>query len=548
MTTPRLVIGVASEVADWIRDGEQDIGRWAARGLGINLHDKQIAVSEAMDNDPAQFFLLYWANRAGKTLLVVTKHLHTLFYKRGIPKPLTEREYELWLSEDYRTLHTAPLNELAGRAHSAAADIISGTSPAQRDANGKRRDAPLGEMFVATTERDRTGADRMVVKCLSGATMDFRSTEGGGGRIEGGAWRLASWDEYPQQENPEQIRTVRDRLMTRLSDFDGKLLLTGTLTPETEHIAKEWIGYCEDPTNTDWWGSSAARTDNPNTSSRSLALAERNLEPEDYARTVLGVLGGVKGRLFPSRLVDPIFTNELPRFTPPTEKDGTLRTPAGITSMPESDWTYLHIWDIAIAAADNIGHVWRIPRDWRFSVLRPIVGVRRVEVPGSRTLTSAEIVHTIEETYLPYGGRIVVDATDAHGKNIARELRKAGYPVEDFIFNDRNALHITRKAEAIYQARALMAEGLVQKRDGHGKPVVDTDGVPVLEAAGPYGVLRLPADWHKARDQLSVLREDDRQQKKDEAMVVLMGSNVAYRTRKAKSGRIDSRPFRVFGR
>lgn len=567
---------VPSEVENWVSDGKKDVGRWAANGLGIILHDKQLQVLDALHTEEAQFYFLWWANRVGKTTLVIIWHLHSIFYKIGVAEPETEHEFNLWLHEDYRTLHAAPLGVLATRGHQSIAEISKGTHPAQRDpVTGKRREAPLGTNFAAAKERDAHGADHMVVKSLSGGTIDFYSTEGGAGRLESMAWRRISWDEWPQQEaadKGEGIRTVLNRLQNRGSDWDAKILLTGTITPETEHIAKEWIDRCEDKSDPDWWGSSATRFDNPTASRKAIALAERQFDDEDYQRTVMGQPGGVKGRLFPSFLIDPVFTNELPRFTPPHPQDGgsfadqvvdtRIRRPgqepplqrSRWTQPGESPWVYYHVWDLAIAAADNIGIVARLPRDFLFGwtgtgderLLRAIEGVKFVEVPGSRTLTSAEIQHTIEETFLPYGGRIVLDTTDAHGKNIYRELRRAGYPVDDFTFNERDSRKVLRKDAAIHHTRLLLTEGMGLKRDKAGEITSDAEGVPIFDRSLPYGVLRLPRAWVKARDQLSILRPDDEKQRKDAAMVVLMLCSTAYRARRSRTRQVSSQRLPVF--
>ena len=568
------------EVETWVADGKRDVGRWSANGLGIVLHDKQLAVIEALNTSEAQFYFLWWANRVGKTTLVIIWHLHSVFYKIDLPEPATEHEFNLWLAEDYRTLHAAPLGVLATRAHSAINEMAKGTHPAQRDMEGKRREAPLASHFTATKERDAHGADHMIVKSLTGGTIDFYSTEGTAGRLESAAWRRISWDEWPQQEaadKGEGIRTVLNRLQNRGSDFDAKILLTGTITPETEHIAKEWIDRCEDKTDPDWWGSSATRFDNPTASRKAIELAGRQFDEEDYARAVMGTPGGVKGRLFPSFLIDPIFTNELPRFTSPHPADGgSFVAEAGVplhrhnlrggrveeepvrrsrwTQPGESPWEYLHVWDLAIAAADNIGIVARIPKDWKFGwsdvdgvrTLRPIEGVKFVEVPGSRTLTSAEIQHTIEETFLPYGGRIVLDTTDAHGKNIFRELRRAGYPVDDFTFNERDSRKVLKKDAAIHHTRLLLTEGMDLKRDKAGEITADAEGVPIFDKSRPYGVLRLPRAWTKARDQLSILRPDDEKQRKDAAMVVLMLCSTAYRTRRGRTRQATTQRLPMF--
>jgi hypothetical protein len=557
---------LAPDVERWIADGKQDIGRWAANGLGILLHDKQLAMLEELDEGDHLFHLLTWANRAGKTIGVIIWHLHGIFYKVEIPEPTNDVEFNQWLGEDYRTLHCAPSGTLATVAHEQIVEIGKGTHPAQRDDKGRRRDAPIGSHFVPGKERDAHGADHMVVRSLNGGTMDFRSTEGGALRLEGRAWRRISWDEWPGQESadkPTAIRSVLTRLQQRASDFDAKVLLTGTILDDVEHIAKEWMEKCEDPENADWWGSTATRFDNPHASRKALERAKRTMDVEDYDRAVMGIPGGVKGRLFPGFMLDPIFKNDLPKFTPPHPEDGaTLIARQGFSrygSTGTSPYTYLHLWDLAIAAAENVGLVLRLPADFRFGwttlpdgtrVLRPIEGVQMKIVPGSRTLTSAEIIHTIKEVYLPYGGRIVVDTTDAHGKSIHRTLRQDGYPVDDFTFNERDKVRgVIRKEAAIINTRKLLTEGMALRYDAKGEPEHDADGIPIFERDVPYGVLRLPRDWHKFRDQLAVLKPppDDDKQAKDAAMTVLMGCETAYRTRRGRTRENKTQRFSVFG-
>lgn len=563
---PAVVLEVAPDIERLLLDGRKDVGRWAANGLGIYLHDKQLQVIEALYSDPATFYVLWWANRSGKTMPVVIWHLHGAFYKYELPPPDmgSDRDYQLWVAEDYRTLHTAPTTGLVSKHWAYAGEIIKGTHAAQRDENGTRRAAPLGAFFTPAVESIAGSGEHPVVRCLSGGTIDFYSTEGNATRIESMPWYRGSWDEWPLQDaadKSEAIRTVFNRLMTRLSDYNGRLILTGTITPETEHIAKEWIHLCEDPSEPDWWGMAASRRDNPYASTKSIALAQRQvdagaMDQEDFDRIVEGRVGGVKDRVFPGYMVDPVFRNDLARFTPPHPEDGVQfedvpdlrlarRDRDGKAILPRarlrpkgsSPWTYLHCWDVALAVADNVGFVLRAPADWMFSVERPIEGVARKVIPGSRTLTSAEILHTIEETFLPYGGQIVIDATDGNGKNIARELRRAGYPVIEFVFNERDQRRVIRKEQALINARLLMTEGMQVVRNASGEVKHDAMGVPVFDRDQPYGVVKLPQEWVKTHDQIAVLSVDEerqRKQRKDEAMAFTMGADVAFRERRAR--------------
>lgn len=541
-------------IEEWIVDGSRDIARFAANGLGILLHQKQIDVLQAVLERKASYFFLDWANRAGKTLTLCVMHMHQLWYK-----PFSDAsDYQDWKKTEYATLHTAPLNELAGRAHFALSEITKGVSPAQRDPDtNKRRPSPLAHLYLAIKERDDAGADHMVLRCVpSRAKTDFRSTEGKGARIEGGSWRLISWDEWPQTEgDPEDIRTILNiRLTARAADFGAPIILTGTRTEQTEHIAKDFEAWAEDPEDRDWWSNHAGRRENPSANIESIDRAERlvatgKMDQEDFNRSVLGIEGGVKGRIIPRPLIDKLFSMPLDRFTPPQANDGF-----GHHDVP-SKYTYLHLWDLAIAAAENIGIVMRFPADWSFSVENPAIGVSLKRMPGSKTLTSAEIIHTIEETFLPYGGKIVVDTTDAHGKNIHRELRAAGYPVEDFTFNERPGIrgrpmsplqNIIRKDRAIKALLSLLGEGLALKRDKAGALVMDANDFAAIDITKPFGSLRLPPSWTVAKDQLSLLRPDDQRQRKDAAMAVLMGADVALRARKARNRPNSAQPFSVF--
>lgn len=519
---------IPAETQDWIRAGRTDIALWAYRGLGIKLHPKQVEAAEAVLRGEAAYFLLTWANRAGKSLLLCVIHMHRLFYKLGIAPPRNEHERKLWEAQAYRTLHCSPLNELAGRAWEAIGEIIKGTSPAQRDENNKRRPAPLAQMFATTKERSETGADHILLRCLTGATMDFRSTEGRAARLEGGDWYLITWDEWPSCENPDDVRFILDnRLTARAADHEAPIVLTGTITEMTEHIAKEFIGYCTDPENEDWWGNTAERAVNPNSSQKSMDRAARALGQEDYDRSVRGIPGGVKGRMFPSWLIEPAFDPKLPE-----------------SQVPDKDpkWTYLHVWDLAIASADNVGMVIRVPSDWKFSVANPLVGVRLVVIPGSHTLIDDEITFEIESTFLPYQGVIYVDTTDAHGINVYRMLRRKGLPAKEFDFKARDPKSIvTRKSRGISAIRSIFAEGIDSEKDATGEPVRDIDGIVAHDRAKPYGSMRLPAKWSKAKDQLSILLPppaDDRQ-RKDAAMVVLMICEIAFRERRGRT-RVNS--------
>jgi hypothetical protein len=532
---------VPPDVARWLDQGRDDIELFAAKGLGIRLNRPQIEFAQALLGRHYQYYNLDWANRAGKTTGLCVVHCHQIWYKPW----LKIKTYNEWLQTEYTTLHCAPLGELAGRAWTALQEMSRGMHPAQRDIDtGERRDAPLAPLFSATKVRDPNGSDKMALLCVTGGKTDFRSTEGLAARLESGAWRLITWDEWPATEgDPEDIRFVADvRLPNRAADFDAPIVLTGTRTPDTEHIAREFDEKSANPDNIDWWGSHASRMDNPAHSALAIERARRTMDAEDFNRTILGIEGGAKGRIFPTFLVENMFTNDLPRFTAPVAGDGWR------PAFPdESPYTYLHLWDLAIAAAENIGIVLRAPRNWQFDHEHPLAGCKLVVVPGSRTLTDAEIVHTIEETFLPYGGQIVVDATDAHGKNIHRELRQAGYPVEGFDFHARvPPRSMLRKDRGILRLRAIMGDGLELEYDTEGELVMDIDEVATLDLERPFGAIALPRDWKKVRDQVSLLQPDDKRQRKDAVMALIQGGDIAWARRVSSKRPTRASPFVMF--
>lgn len=542
----------------WVERGRTDIALFAREGLGIELSPPQLEVCGVVLPRLVQYILLTWAFRAGKTTLLIVLHMHHLWYKFGMDPPSGEtqeewnRDYrERWLPAGYRTLHCAPLNKLTIKAYRELQEILKGTSRAQRDpATKRRRPAPLLPAFSTVKERDEAGADHILLRCTTGGVMDFVSTEGGAARLEGEPWWFITWDEWPATEgDPENARFVLEtRLTNRASDFGAPIVLAGTITEDMEGLAKEWLGKCEDPSNKDWWGNYAERASNPSANLRSIEVARRNFTPENFSREVMGRPGGMKGRMIPDYLLDNAFNNDLPNRTPPLPGDGTawderLKRRVDIGTSP---YTYLTLVDTAISEADNVISTYRLPKGFGFSVEQPIEGVCFKIVPGSRTLTDDEIVLTIEETYLLYGGQVWIDTTDAHGINIARTLRNHGIPARDFDFKDRTARGETWKEAGIIALRKFLAEQQIPTATETlaGKHEQD---VPEIDRSKPYGVIRIPKTWTKHRDQLSILKPppDDLKQKKDAAMTDVMLAAVAQRQR--PRGPVTPQRLVVFG-
>jgi hypothetical protein len=535
------VTAIPDDVQDWIVAGRNDVALFAERGFGIKFHSVQILAAQSVIGRIAAYIFLWWANRAGKTALVAVLHLHHLFYKTGMEPPRDERDYRnRWLPATYRTLHCAPLNRLMLKAHNEMSEILRGMSECQWDEETHtHRPAPLAPFFSLSKERDQAGTDQILLRCENGSRTDFLSTEGGAARLEGDPWRFITWDEvFATEGDPENIRWILDnRLTARAADYDATIVITGTITEDTEHLAKEWITKCEDRSNFDWWGCGCPRSMNPRTSQKAIDRAGRNLSAEDYARSVDGRPGGVKGRRFAGFTLDNAFSHNIPERTGPVEGDGTNYDGRRRVDVGKSPWTYITTCDIAISEADNVISVWRLPANHAFSVPNPIVGVYRKIIPGSRTLLDDDIVLTIEETYLPYGGQIYIDTTDAHGKNVARKLRLAGYPARDFDFHDTAPHGETwKEAGEIALAEILSEQEGPLAFDAQGRH--DADGVPLIDRTKPYGSIWIPREWTKHYDQMSVLKPppDDRKQKKDAAMTVVMLAYVAKRLRPRGAG------------
>jgi hypothetical protein len=58
---------------------------FALHGLGIVIHEAQIELAIATLEGEAQYLLLTWANRAGKTTIVGIVHMHRILFKIGVP-------------------------------------------------------------------------------------------------------------------------------------------------------------------------------------------------------------------------------------------------------------------------------------------------------------------------------------------------------------------------------------------------------------------------------------------------------------------------------
>ena len=114
------------------------------------------------------------------------------------------------------------------------------------------------------------------------------------------------------------------------------------------------------------------------------------------------------------------------------------------------------------------------------------------------------------------------------------------------MFNERDSRRVIRKEAAILLTREVLTEGMDVLTDSAGEQILDADGVPRFNRDKPYGALRLPREWTRTRDQVSVLKIDDSKQRQDEAMVVLMGCHTAYRARRSRTRRSTPQRLAVF--
>lgn len=496
----------------WLRAG--DIELFAYHGWGILLTSAQHEqLNEVLTWPPGTIHVWRWANRTGKTTGLDVLYAFATWYKWRY----VNEDIDGWLAyPNYKVLHAAPLNELAGKAYELFENLIDGAADQQMNPLTNRvRPAVLRAFYQATKTVDVTGVDRPTVDVANGARIDFRSTQGGAARLESDSWWVIAWDEFPRQIPSESITEIFDQtLLPRSSDFMAPIVLAGTATIASEAIYSEVEDLSADNPS-DWNFTSAARTSNFAQSRASIDRQLRLSIDKDVAnRSVGGTFGqGGKG-MFPAFLLDNAFRRTLPdEQDPPADEDGWA-----YRNDPLRQRTYVTSFDHALGGDDNVLMTFDVP--WPPSTIsptNPVVGVHCKLIRASRSLTPSEQQAYLSAEVRRYRSKLaIIDSTGPGGLGVFRAAREAGLPALDCNLQGRAAKWVTNKEFALGGLQRLLCYGT---EPIPGDEILDEFPLP----AGPFGLIVFPAggDWRKAKRQASIYKRADEKLRQDAWMTVV---------------------------
>lgn len=492
----------------------RDVELFAYYGFGVLLTDAQIEhIRDVIIWPPGSAHVWRWANRTGKTTGLDMFYAWASWYKWRFE----HASFDGWLAYEYKSLHAAPLSELAGKAWDLFAALIDNRADQQRNPITKlQRPAVLVPFFEATKTVDVNDVDRPVVTCANGAKIDFRSTQGKAGRLESDQWWNIGWDEFPRQQPADDITTIFDQtLLPRSSDYMAPVILAGTATIDSAHIYAELEELAE-ANKKDWNFTEAARSTNYTASAASIDRQRRmSIDKDVAARSLDGILGGTGGSMFPEFLLRNAFRAELPeKASPPAADDA-------------SGWArrkgreYITSFDHALAHDDNVYLDLDLPWPPHLATPEdPIVGVSLSLVRGSRTLTPDEQQAYLSRDIRSYRSKLaIVDSTGPGGLSVYRGALQSGLPVVPCNLQARAVKYVTVKEQALQATQKILAWGLPVEPNESGY----IDSWPDIPDDLNFGLLRFPTTgpWAKLRRQLAVYKREDEKLRQDAAMTLV---------------------------
>ena len=515
----RAYSAIPPEHRTWLES--DDIELFSYYGWGVVPNSAQLEMWDAaLKSPPGTAIIARFANRVGKT----TGDLILETYWAWKKLRYSTDSLDHWMGYEYRVLHAAPLNNLAGKAHALAAALIAGTADAQQDPfTKKQRPAILAPFFQAGKIIDATGVDLPVIRCANGARVELYSTQGGAGRMESETWWLLVWDEFARQQPFEDIPLLFDQtFLPRAADHDAPILLTSTATVDSEpaymaleDMAKEKPAYFRFLTahRRSNFAMSAAST------KRQVAMST---DREVADRSVGGSFGEGTGEMFPEFAIDNTFDENLPN-----QQTLDDQLTIGDQTRTYRDWidrgrfVTFSAYDHALVTDPNVVQTWLLP--WppeKIHPNNPIIGIHNRVEKSRRSLTPADQQRFIRDEHRAYRPElIVVDGAAEGGVGVYRQARHDGLPVRDCSFTSRYVKYVTNKDFAIYALQRLLAWGLPVEQGENDDYELVTDW-PLPE--GPFGILRLPADWKKLKMQFRRYRRDDAKLMQDEIMTSTM--------------------------
>lgn len=497
-------------------------------GWGIMLNSAQEeAVRDIKAFPPGTVHVWRFANRTGKTTGLSYFHTECVWTKWRYVNPDQER----WLAYDYRTLHAAPLNVLAGKAWSMIESWTVGAADEQWDPINLRQRSGFfvnSGLFVPRQGKRVDGSDALWVECVTGGTIDMASTHAGGARVEGSGWWFLSWDEFPRQVPTESIPDMIDQtFIPRSSDHEAPVALSGTAILEADAVYDEIE---EKAKGSRWYNfKSFARSANFSQTARSIdRQREASFDKAAVHRSVEGGIGeGGHGAMYPIFVVrnafhdveDPVMEHE--------------RTVADLPPLPKGRrWMPLMSVDHAIAKDRTVALVvaapWP-PFDPNSPAERPLLYRHRIEglalavQRSGSSMTPDQQERFVDRVYQRYDPLVeIVDATGEGGQMLYRSLRAKKHRVRPCNYTERlPSQKVSNKDYGRSALAKMLGYGLV---DEFGD---DDDLLASLEEPAPgtpYGLFSFPragGGFLRLERQLKTLKVDDEKQQQDEAMALV---------------------------
>jgi hypothetical protein len=498
----------------------KDPALYAYHGWGIMLNSAQEeSIRDVRTMPPGTIHVWRFANRTGKTTGLGLLHAQSLWEKWRFQVEGLDH----WLGYNYRTLHSAPLNVLVGKAWSMIEQWTKGDADQQRNlvTNRQRGGLFVGSgLYTARTGKRPDGSDALWVECANGSFLDFLSTHDGAGRVEGEAWWVISWDEFPRQQPVDSIPILIDQtFLPRSSDREAPIILSGTAVEQADAVYDEIE---EKARGSRWFNfKSFGREANFSQTQRSIdRQVEASFDKAAVHRSVHGGMGeGGTGALYPLFVVRNAFDSSIVE-----EK----RTIADLDPLPKGrQWVTMMSVDHAVAKDRTVASViaapWP-PFDPQNPAERHLLFEHRIEglelnvLRSSSSMTPDQMEGFVDRVYERVEPMVeIVDATGEGGQMLFRSLRAKGHRVRACNYTERlPGQPISNKEFGQIALAKLLGFGIISEDpDGNIIGIVEPD------PGTPFGLFRLPRAGNgflRLERQLKTITIDQAHMNQDESM------------------------------
>lgn len=501
-------------------------------GFGVVLNDAQReAAADVLAWPEGSIHLWRWANRAGKTTLLMLLHLYLVWKKWRY----VNTDFEAWAAYRYKVLHAAPQGILMGKAWEVADALIAGASIVQRDPINQRQRPGIfvnSPIYKAGHGTSRDGTPQLYVQCLNGGVVDFLQTYSGAGRMESDAWWFIAWDEFGEHQPVANVPNLIDAtFLPRSSDFMASIVLASTEKDHNAGVYMELEDLAERNPR-DWNLREFGRAANFSQSKESIDRQVRL--SSDHATAQRSVFGGASeggaGSILPGFVVRRAFDPSLPR----------RRLIAGLPEPPYGrSWKLFQMFDHAVKGDRNVVATFAVvwPITSREDLIQwPAQLIDLDVLRGSRTLTPDEMLRFAVRAHGRYDGKATwyTDTTGEAGIMVHRALRAQGVPSREYNFTARKSATDRRTMKAYGRTGMMRLFALGLPVDEHGRIVLepgmklDTMDFGGIRIPHPDPKLPTSSEYQRLFRQLLSLQADDANQSQDHAMTVLMFSGVIH--------------------